>query len=496
MAERLIVGLDSSTQSTKAIAWTRTGELVAEGRADIPMQTPQMDYCEQDPNDWWDATVVALSQLAEKIDVSLVDGLAISNQRETVGFFDEDLNPVHPAIVWLDSRASAESEDLYERVGRERLHRISGKPKDPIPSNSSVMWVRRNRPDVFTPTSQVREVGSYLHGRLADANAVSWASADPTGMFDIERKEWSEEILSVVGVTRDQFAAPVQPGARVGGLSQSVAELTGMRAGTPVFAGAGDGQCAGLGVDAAKEGRVYLNLGTAIVTGLWSQTPNISNSWRTMLSPTGEGYFLEGVMRGGTYFLDWMVKHYIAPDQGNAAHEALHDAAMNLPIGSDGLLVCPYLSGCMNPFWDVNAKAAIYGISPSHDKAYLYRASMEGLTGEIARTIFDMLDQGLKVTEIIAVGGGANSPLWRQMLVDSTGIPLTLSKSLEASSLGAAMIAAVGAGWFESYDDASRSMSATGDTYQPDPDAHRAWKVLLERQQTFNAYCCHNEALG
>lgn len=496
MAERLIVGLDSSTQSTKAIAWTRTGELVAEGRAEIPMQTPQMDYCEQNPDDWWNSTVIALSQLAEQIDVSLVDGLAISNQRETVGFFDENLNPVHPAIVWLDSRASAESDDLYRRVGRERLHTISGKPKDPIPSNSSVMWVRRNRPDVFTPTSQVREVGSYLHERLADANAVSWASADPTGMFDIERKEWSEEILSVVGVTRDQFAAPVQPGARVGGLSRSVAELTGMRAGTPVFAGAGDGQCAGLGVDAAKEGRVYLNLGTAIVTGLWSQTPNISNSWRTMLSPTGEGYFLEGVMRGGTYFLDWMVKHYIAPEQGNAAHEGLHDAAMNLPIGSDGLLVCPYLSGCMNPFWDVNAKAAIYGISPSHDKAYLYRASMEGLTGEIARTIFDMLDQGMKVTEIIAVGGGANSPLWRQMLVDSTGIPLTVSKSLEASSLGAAMIAAVGAGWFDSYDEASRSMSATGETYQPDPDAHRAWKVLLERQQTFNSYCCHNEALG
>ncbi|MEH6728401.1 MAG: FGGY-family carbohydrate kinase, partial [Hyphomicrobiales bacterium] len=337
---------------------------------------------------------------------------------------------------------------------------------------------------------------SYLHERLAGANAVSWASADPTGMFDIERKEWSDEILSVVGVTSDQFATPVQPGSRVGGLSQAVAELTGMRVGTPIFAGAGDGQCAGLGVDAAKEGRVYLNLGTAIVTGLWSQTPNISNSWRTMLSPTGDGYFLEGVMRGGTYFLDWMVKHYIAPDQGNAAHEALHADAMKLPVGSDGLLVCPYLSGCMNPFWDVNAKAAIYGISPSHDKSYLYRASMEGLTGEVARTIFDMLDQGLKVTEIMAVGGGANSPLWRQMLVDSTGIPLTLSQSPEASSLGAAMIAAVGAGWFDSFDDASESMSATGDTYQPDPEAHKEWKKLLERQQTFNAYCCHNEALS
>lgn len=496
MAERLIIGLDSSTQSTKAIAWTKSGELVAEGRADIPMQTPQMDYCEQDPNDWWDAAVTAMKQLAQQIDVSLVDGMAISNQRETIGFFDADLNPVHPAIVWLDSRSSIEADELYERVGLERLHTISGKPKDPIPSNSSVMWVRKNRPDLFTPASQVREVGSYLHGRLADANAVSWASADPTGMFDIERKEWSAEILSVVGATSDQFANPVPPGTRVGGLSDAVAEVTGLKAGTPIFAGAGDGQCAGLGVDAAKEGRVYLNLGTAIVTGLWSQTPNISNSWRTMLSPTGDGYFLEGVMRGGTYFLDWMVKHYIAPDEGSAAHEALHAKAMDLPIGSDGLLVCPYLSGCMNPFWDANAKAAIYGISPAHDTSYLYRASMEGLTGEVARTIFDMRDQGLKVTEIIGVGGGANSPLWRQMLVDATGIPLTLSKSLEASSLGAAMIAAVGTGWFESFDEASQAMSAVGETYQPDPVAHKEWKVLLERQQTFNAFCCHNEKLS
>ncbi|WP_306258566.1 FGGY-family carbohydrate kinase [Pararhizobium sp. IMCC21322] len=496
MAERLIIGLDSSTQSTKAIAWTKSGEIVAEGRADIPMQTSQKDYCEQDPNDWWDTTVTALNQLAQQIDVSLVDGLAISNQRETIGFFDAELNSVHPAMVWLDSRSGLEADELSERVGRERLHTISGKPKDIIPSNSSVMWVRKNRPDVFNAASQVREVGSYLHWHLAGVNAVSWASADPSGMFDIERKEWSDEILAVVGVTRDQFAKPVPPGTLVGGLTDAAAEATGLKAGTPIFAGAGDGQCAGLGVDAAKEGRVYLNLGTAVVTGLWSKTPNISNSWRTMLSPTGDGYFLEGVMRGGTYFLDWMVKHYIAPDEGNAAHEALHAKALELPVGSDGLMVCPYLSGCMNPFWDANAKAAIYGISPAHDTSYLYRASMEGLTGEVARTIFDMRDQGLKVTEIIGVGGGANSPLWRQMLVDATGIPLTLSKSLEASSLGAAMIAAVGTGWFESFDEASQAMSATGETYHPDPVAHKEWKVLLERQQTFNAFCCHNETLS
>lgn len=495
LTDRLIIGLDSSTQSTKAIAWSRAGELVAEGRAEIPMGMPQAGYYEQDPVDWWAAACTALKSLFEQVDPARVDAIAISNQRETIGFFDRDLNPVRPAIVWLDTRSIAEIDQLSETLGADNLHRICGKPNDITPSHSSILWVTKNQPDVVKNLASVLDVATFLGGRLTGHQKVSWASADPSGVLDIEGHRWSDEILSALHLDASYFAEPVAPGTFIGAVTHLAAQQTGLRPGTKVFAGAGDGQCAGLGVNAAKEGRIYLNLGTAIITGLWSETTNISKSWRTMTSPTGEGYFLEGVMRAGTYFLDWMVENYITENSDTATHLHYQNESEQLPVGSEGLMVCPYLSGCMNPFWDSNAGAAIFGITPSHGHAHLYRASMEALTGEIARTIIDMQSKGLQADQIVAVGGGANSELWRKMLVDATGIPLMVSKSLEASSLGAAMIGAVGVGWFDGFEEAAQAMSTDGESYLPDTSAQDQWRSLLQKQQSLNAFCCHNEML-
>ncbi|MEW7009781.1 xylulokinase [Lentilitoribacter sp. EG35] len=494
MVDRLIIGLDSSTQSTKAIAWSDTGELVAEGRADIPMNTPRKNHFEQTPEEWWKATCIALKALTDQIDSSLIDGIAISNQRETIGFFDKNLEPLHPAIVWLDSRSISEVEELTEKIGTDQLHKISGKPKDIIPSHSRILWFVKNHPAKIQNLYKVLNVSSYLGMKLTGECFVSWPSADPSGVFDIKQMDWSSEILDVIGLDKSRFAEPVAPASPIGEINEEAALQTGLKAGTKLYAGAGDGQCAGLGVNAARKGRVYLNLGTAVVTGVWSQTPNISNSWRTMTSPTSDGYFLEGVMRAGTYFMDWFVENYIDCNADNSTYSKLQADGETLPVGTDGLLVCPYLSGCMNPFWNMKAKAAFYGISPFHDSTHLYRGAMEGLTGDIARTIHDMRHQGLPADEIVAVGGGANSALWRKMIVDATGIPLTISKSLEASALGAGMIAAVGANWFDNFDTAAQTMSTNGETYHPDQADHELWQPLLERQLIFNTFCCSNES--
>ena len=303
-------------------------------------------------------------------------------------------------------------------------------------------------------------------------------------------------MLEALGLQAKQFAELVAPGTFIGAILPDMAEITGLPTGTKIYAGGGDGQCAGLGVNAFGKGRIYLNLGTAIVVGTGSKNPNISKSWRTMTSPTGNGYFLEGVLRAGTFFIDWLVENYIAKNADHSTHAELQLASKKLPIGTDGLLVCPYLSGCMNPFWDMNAKAAFFGISPDHSAFHLYRGAMEAITGEIARCITKMKEQGLPATEIIAVGGGAKSELWRQMLVDATGLPLTLSQSLEASSLGAGMIAAVGAGWFKTLEEAAAAMSVSGETFMPDASAHQQWKQLLVRQEAFNDFCCHNLILN
>ena len=495
-ANRLVIGLDSSTQSTKAIAWSVTGALVAEGRADISMAIPQKGYYEQNPEDWWSSACAALRSLCSQIDTSLVDGMAISNQRETMGYFDDNLKPVHPAIVWLDNRSTAEVHELADMIGRDRFHAINGKPTDICPGHSRLLWLNRYKPEAMKLCSKISDVNSYLTARLTGRRAASWASADPSGIFDINQKQWSPIVLAALGLRVEQFAELVAPGTFTGTILPEASALTGLPLGLKIYAGGGDGQCAGLGVNAFNQGRIYMNLGTAIVVGTGSKSPNISNFWRTMTSPTGEGFFLEGVARAGTFFMDWFVDHYVAKGASHSTHEALQAAAYDLPIGTDGLIVCPYLSGCMNPHWDMNARAAFYGVSPDHGALHLYRGALEALTGEIARSISKMKQQGLPAKEIVAVGGGAKSALWRQMLVDATDLPLTLSKSLEASSLGAGMIAAVGAEWFTSFEAAAEAMSASGETFMPDTSAHLEWEKLLARQEIFNAFCCHNEALN
>ena len=478
----LVIGLDSSTQSTKALAWTREGEPVAEGRAPIPMATPRPGWAEQNPADWWTAAATALTALCEQIDPARVAGLAISNQRETVALTGADLAPVRPAIVWLDERARDELKPFSESFGAEELHRITGKPVDVTPVVYRLSWLRRHEPETLDRAARILDVHGYLTGRLTGRATASWTSADPFGVFDITTKQWSAPILDRLGLAADRFAGLARPGDRVGGVSEQAAAETGLRAGTPVFAAGGDGQCAGLGVDAARSGVIYLNLGTAIITGAWSADPRPCLSWRTMTSPTGEGYFLEGCQRAGAFFINWFVDTLAGGRDSPDVFARLEAEAADLPVGSEGVTVSPYLSGCMDPHWDPDARAAFLGLAPHHGLGHLYRASLEALTLESARCIASMDAAGLAPAKIVAVGGGAASALWRAMLADATGLPLSVSRSVEASSLGAAMAAAAGLGWHASLADAAQAMSAQGDVTAPSPAGAAAWAALAERQ--------------
>ena len=482
----LVVGLDCSTQSTKAIAWTREGESVAEGRAPIPMSTPRAGWVEQNVEDWWSAALAALADVTAAIDPNRIAGLAISNQRETVALVDCDLRAIRPAMVWLDERARDEVPLLSDAVGGERMHAITGKPPDLTPVVYRLSWLRHHAPTELDGAAKILDVHGFMTGRLTGRAVASWTSADPFGVFDIEAKAWSAPILSHLKLDAARFADLERPGAIVGRIPGEVASVTGLAAGTPVYAAGGDGQCAGLGVNAVREGVVYLNLGTAIITGTWSATPRIDRSWRTMTSPNGEGYFLEGVQRAGAFFLNWFMDTFAGGLGDARAFTRLERQAASLPIGSDGVTVCPYLSGCMDPHWDPDARAAFLGLAPHHGLAHLYRASLEALTLESARCVAAMAAHGLSPKRIFAVGGGANSELWSQMFADATGLPLTKSRSLEASSLGAGMSAAVGAGWFPSFAEAASAMSTDGETRSPDRGARAAWSALAKRQA--NAY--------
>ncbi len=482
MTEKFVIGIDSSTQSTKAIVWNEKGQPVSEGRAPISMKMPQPGHAEQDPEEWWDSFIIALRQALQKIDPKRVEGLSISNQRETVAFLDQDGTSLRDAMVWLDERAANEVGGLCEVLGGEKIHKISGKPIDPTPVLYRLKWLSKNKPKVLEKTHRILDVQGYLVFRLTGTAKTSWTSADPFGTFDIHKKVWSSTLLDQVGVRTNQFPEALCPGKEIGRISEKITSEFNLPINLKIFAGGGDGQCAGLGVNAIAGGRAYLNLGTAIIAGASSQDLRLSNFWRTLISPTGQGYFLEAVQRAGAFFVNWFLECLGSGERTPETFARLDEQASKIDIGSEGVLVQTHLSGCMDPHWDPQAFGTFLGLRTHHTQAHLYRASLEALTLESARAMQKMASEGVELRKINAIGGGAQSPLWMKMIADATQLPVQRSLSNEASALGAGISAAVGAGWFASFEEAAAAMTNEAELIEPDQNVAEKWQDLSMRQ--------------
>lgn len=481
-AERdLVVGIDSSTQSTKAIAWTRDGRAEAEGRAPVPLSNPKLYHFEQDPEDWWRSTVKALQDLLTQIPAERVAALAISNQRETVAFLDEDGQPLRPAIVWLDERARQEVDDLSAALGVDTIHRITGRYPDITPCVYRYLWVKRHEPEVFARTACFADVQAFLVQRLGGELKTGWISADPMGLFDLQEKRWSPEILAALELDEAQMPRAFAPGEQLGEVSSEAASQTGLQPGTAIFAAGGDGQLAGLGTNCTRSDRAYVNLGTAVVSGVWSPSYAYDRAWRTEIAAQGDGYILENCLRSGAFLINWFVDQFMPGGRKDPGiFERLEAEAEAIPRGCDGLMALPYWSGVMDPHWNSAARGCLIGFGGGHGPAHVYRALIEGMTlDQVMRTEIMEANAALTITEYLAIGGGAASPLWRQMLADASGKSVLLSETVEASALGAGMIAAFGAGWYGSIVEAAQAMSGATTTIEPDRASHDAYRELL-----------------
>jgi len=479
--ERYVIGLDSSTQSVKAIAWTMDGHPRAEGRAPHEILTPQPLHVEQDARSWWSAACTALTQMTRQIDPSRIDGIAISSQRETMVLLDGESVPLAPATLWLDRRAQDMIPLLAEEIGAERLHKISGKPVDIIPCIYRLRYMRQFEPHLLERAVQILGVHDFLTLKLTGRAAASWTSADPFGIFDIEQRTWSRELLDHLHIPVSKLPPLFPPAAQIGTVTAAAAAVTGLKAGTPVFAGGGDGHLAALGVNVIRPGTVYLNLGTAVVGGGWAETPAISRYWRTLMAPHGTGYLLESVQMAGTYFINWLLDNF-AGGRDAKTFERLEREAAKLGIGCGGVTVNSNLIGCMDPHWDRGARASFAGLGPEAGIAHLYRAAMEAITLNFTRSLAEMKRLGVAARQIFVIGGGAGSPLWLKMVSDASGLPVIRSLSNEASALGAGMSAALGAHWYGSFGEAADAMSRLAERIEPDFTVSAEWEALSQRQ--------------
>jgi len=478
----LVIGIDSSTTAAKAIAWTSDGRAMAEGRASINLANPRPGWFEQEVDDWWTACAASLQQVTSLIDPARVAAIAISNQRETFAQFDGQGRPLRPGTTWLDERAAQQVPELNSELGEGTIHRICGKPPDMTPCLYRCRWFQRHMPDIWSKTVTTSEVHGFLVHKLTGEWATSIASADPMGLIDLARMDWSDKLLATVGLDRSKLPCLVRPGHRIGTVSQQAAGETGLRPGTHVVAGGGDGQCAGTGVNVFAPARAYINLGTAVVSGSYAKTYAHDRAFRTLVAVGDGGYIYESCIRTGTFLVNWIMQELFAvpPGETSAMLSKLEAEAAAIPVGSGGLVVVPYWSACMTPWWDSNARGVIAGLTSSHRRGHVYRAMLEGLALEQTISSNSIAAASSPIDEFVAIGGGASSDLWCQILADCTGRAVHRSATVEASSLGAAIAAAAGAGWYDGIEGAAAVMASKPvKTFLPEPAAHARYQELL-----------------
>jgi sugar (pentulose or hexulose) kinase len=475
MNDSTVIGIDCSTTSIKAIAWNRDGRCVDQDRCSYETLNPKPSWYEQSAEDWWTGLCSCLRSLTRRLHGHGIEAICITNQRESFVPVDAQCRPLRNAILWNDERSLPQLSLLEERIGAKRLHRITGKPLSMTPALPKMVWLQENEPEIVEKTRKFLDPHAFLVHRLTGILGTSLACADPQGLIDMARGSWSEEIITTMGFRVDQFPRLYAPGEAIGPVNKEAAAATGLPVGLTVVAGAGDGQCAGLGVDATSGKQAYLNLGTAVVAGVLSDTYLTDLAFRTLCAPLSGSYYLETVLKGGVFTVSWFAERF-APDlkghaSGRTSEQLLEEEAARVPPGSLGLLLVPYWHNAMSPYWDPAASGITIGWTGAHGRAHFYRAILEGVAFE-QRLMGDgvMRTLGRPIEEYLALGGGSRSDLWCQILADITGIPIQRTAALDATCLGAGILATPAVGWYPDLAAAAKAMVKTERRFKPQPE--------------------------
>ena len=475
----LVIAIDSSTTSTKAIVVDTQGNVISLGRREIALLSPEQGFGEHDPRQWWTSTHEAVGEAVGKLTPAEKERIAafgITHQRESFAPFTADGTPLRNGILWLDIRAA----DQILRYGTPEIHQLSGKPADVTPAIYKMAWVKEHQPDLWASAEKVTTVSAYIAFCLTGSWVDSTACADSLGLFDIAKLDYDEGLLQIAGVRRDQMAELVKPGQVLGTLKRAVADEWGI-AEIPVIAGCGDGQAAGVGAAAVSPDVAYLNMGTAVVAGVPSAEYRYEKLFRTEAAGVPDTYILELVQNSGAYLAGWYRRAFGRPELAGAPDPELEELAAARTPGSGGLVTMPYWGAVQSPHWDPVARGAIVGWRGTHGKGSMYRSLLEGVSLEMARSLRELeASTGVPLKEVRGMGGGLRSPLWRQIMTDAIGLPITGCKEEEISALGAAIIAMASTGVFGDNDvaTAAERMAQFTDVTEPDMGNHAIYDEL------------------
>jgi len=402
-----------------------------------------------------------------------IAAIGLTGQMHGAVVLDRAGEVLRPAILWNDQRTGPECDVIREALGGvERLVAITGNDALTGFTAPKLVWIRDHEPDIWARIAHVLLPKDYVRLRLTGDFAIDKADGAGTILFDLAARNWSAEILGALEIDPAWLPPTFEGPAVTGSITKDAVEATGLRAGTPVVAGGGDQAANGVGVGAVAPGVVALSLGTSGVIFAATDRPLFEPRGRVhaFCHAVPDRWHMMSVMLSAAGSLRWF-RDAVAP--GMAFGELVASAA-EVPVGSEGLIFLPYLTGERSPHPDPLARAAFVGLTVAHDRRHMTRAVLEGVSFGLRDGLDLMTQAGMPApSQIRASGGGTASPLWRQILADVLGAEIATVNTTEGAAYGAGILATVGAGWFHGVDAACEALVLATPAATPGPDAPR-----------------------
>ncbi|MHB8135618.1 MAG: xylulokinase [Anaerolineaceae bacterium] len=482
---KYFMGIDVSTTGSKALLIDLSGNVIGVQSFPHNLSNPKPLWSEQDPLEWWDATIKSIQSVLKSTGIKpeSITAVGLTGQMHGLVLLDEKGNVLRPAILWNDQRTQAQCDEIHARFGKERFIQITGNVSLTGFTASKILWVAENEPEVYAKVKHVLLPKDYIRFRLTGDFGMDKADGSGTVLFDLQKRTWSEEILSTLEIPRDWMPQTYEGPEFTGVVSKTASMTTGLAFNTPVAAGGGDQAAQAVGVGAVAPGIIGLTVGTSGV--IFAATPS------ALIEPEGRlhafchaipgMWHFMGVMLSAAGSLQWY-RDTLAKD---LSFDELLEEAKQVPAGSEGLQFLPYLSGERTPHPDPLARGAFIGLTLRHQRGHMTRSVLEGVSFGLKDSFMLIQNAGLeKIVQIRASGGGTKNALWRQILASTLNSELVTVNTTEGAAFGAALLAGVGAGaWKDVITACNQTIKITGHT-SPDP---RQVEVYQKSYQIYKA---------
>ena len=494
------IGLDIGTTNWKAAAFTPAGKQVSLRKMPTPTHIAPEGWAYYDPREMREGFASLLRAVSADCAGQKILGVSVASMTESVVPLDENGDDLFPIITWYDTTPRAEAEEVRARMGEKKVFSVCGLDIDPISSLPKIMWIRNHYPRVFEKARVWLQMADYLYFLLCGETVTEYSMAGRTLLFDIGKRDWSDEMTGTFGVPRSVMPRVQAASSLVGCVHRKAWEATGIPIGTPVFAGGHDHLCASLPTGCLNGRKMLDSSGTAEAILYFSEKgaplPAINQGARVGLYLDPSRYVLWGDIKSSGASADWAYRTLTTRSDWTGENEATdYDAVLSacgrLPIGSDGALFLPHLRGSGAPDWNTDHRGALLNLTDRHSAPYLTRAVFEGLSCQ-ARVIVEMHRRiaGAGAEGLCVAGGSSRNLLWQQLKADLLQQPVELSPIGDATVQGAALLAAIGAGEYGSLEEASTACAAGNRVLLPNKENATACEALYRR------YCMANEAMG